>query len=105
MVFTGGGAVLVTGGAGYVGSHVAKALAGCGVEVVVYDNLWIGHEDFVKWGVLERGSLDDTERLSEVFKKHNIRAVMHFAAFSCVGQSVRVKPGIFIRGRVRGVHR
>ncbi len=89
MLFGKAGAVLVTGGAGYVGSHICKALGACGIEVVVYDNLWIGHEDFVKWGTLERGSLHDTEKLSEVFKKHNIRAVMHFAAFSYVGESVK----------------
>ncbi len=80
--------VLVTGGAGYIGSHVSKALACANYLPVVYDNLINGHEWAVKWGPLERGDILDRARLDEVFIRHRPVAVLHFAAFAYVGESV-----------------
>ncbi len=81
--------VLVTGGAGYVGSHACKALAGAGYLPVVFDNLTTGHRDLVRWGPLEEGELLDAARLDAVFAAHRPDAVLHFAALSVVGDSVR----------------
>jgi UDP-arabinose 4-epimerase len=80
--------ILVTGGAGYIGSHCAKALATNGFAPVVFDNLSTGHAEFVQWGPLVRGELDDTDRLISTISTHEISAVMHFAASSLVGESV-----------------
>jgi len=80
--------VLVTGGAGYVGSHACKALAQAGYLPVVYDNLSRGHAWAVKWGGLERGDLLNPVRLAAVIRKHRPFAVMHFAALAYVGESV-----------------
>jgi UDP-glucose 4-epimerase len=74
--------VLVTGGAGYVGSHACKALHRAGYLPVVYDNLCTGHEWAVKWGPLERGDILDRTQLDEVMAKYHPKAVMHFAAFA-----------------------
>src|SRR5262249_54832649 len=79
--------VLVTGGAGYVGSHACKALYKTGYLPVVYDNLCAGHEWAVKWGPLEHGDIQDRARLDEVIAKYRPHAVMHFAAFAYVGES------------------
>ena len=79
--------VLVTGGAGYIGSHACKALAQAGYEPVVYDNLCRGHRDFVKWGPLEEGDVRDDERLQAVITQHKPSAAMHFAALALVGES------------------
>ncbi len=80
--------VLVTGGAGYVGSHACKALARAGYLPVVYDNLSRGHARAVRWGPLERGDLMSVSRLEAVFRKHRPFAVLHFAALAYVGESV-----------------
>jgi UDP-glucose 4-epimerase len=80
--------ILIVGGAGYIGSHVNKELNKRGYETVIFDNLSYGHEDFVKWGNFERVDLEDVERLRELFCKYSIDAVMHFAAFTYVGESV-----------------
>lgn len=80
--------VLVTGGAGYVGSHACKALAAAGHTPVTYDNLSRGHRKAVKWGPLEVGDLLDKERLAEAIAWHNPTAVMHFAALAIVSESV-----------------
>ena len=93
--------VLVTGGAGYVGAHACKALAAAGYQPVVYDNLVHGHEQAVRWGPLERGELSDRARLDEVFDRHRPDAVMHFAAFTAVGESVS-DPGKYYRNNVAG---
>jgi UDP-arabinose 4-epimerase len=93
--------VLVTGGAGYIGSHACKALAQAGYRPVVYDSLVYGHEWAVKWGPLERGDILDAERLAEVFAKHRPAAVMHFAAFAYVGESV-TDPAKYYRNNVVG---
>ncbi|BDZ67733.1 UDP-glucose 4-epimerase GalE [Methanobacterium ferruginis] len=82
------GMILVTGGAGYIGSHANKELNSAGYETVVLDNMSYGHEDFLKWGVLEKVDLADLESLRNVFQKYKIDAVMHFAAFTYVGESV-----------------
>ncbi len=80
--------VLVTGGAGYIGSHTAKALARAGHEPVVFDNLAHGHREAVRWGPLIEGDLSDRRTLAEAFRHHKITAVMHFAALIAVGESV-----------------
>ena len=79
--------VLVTGGAGFIGSHACKALAHAGYTPVAYDNLSRGHAHAVKWGPLEEGDIRDTARLIDVFHTHDIRAVLHFAALAYVGES------------------
>jgi UDP-arabinose 4-epimerase len=94
-------AILVTGGAGYVGSHACKALAAAGYHPVVFDNLSAGHRWAVRWGPLEVGDLADTEGLRRVMRRHRIEAVMHFAAASNVGESMR-EPGLYYRNNVCG---
>jgi len=80
--------ILVTGGAGYVGSHACKALAKAGHTPVVYDNLNTGHRELVKWGPLEIGDVCDMQTLSQVIAKYKPAAVMHFAALTVVSESV-----------------
>ena len=87
--------VLVTGGAGYVGSHVCLALSQAGYRPVVYDDLSNGHAAFVQWGPLERGDIRDDERLDAVFAAHQPVAVMHFAALIEVAESV-LRPAEFL---------
>lgn len=93
--------ILVTGGAGYVGSHACKALARAGYMPITYDNLERGHERAVKWGPLERGELTDSERLASVMRSYKPAAVMHFAAYAYVGESVS-KPNLYYRNNVLG---
>ena len=93
--------ILVTGGAGYVGSHCCLALKRAGHDVVVYDNLTNGHERFVKWGPFERGDIRDRARLAEVFVKHRPAAVLHCAALIEVGESVK-HPERFYDNNVTG---
>jgi UDP-arabinose 4-epimerase len=81
-------AILVTGGAGYIGSHACKALARSGFLPVAYDNLVYGHEWALKWGPLERGDILDRGRLDAVVRQYQPKAIMHFAAFAYVGESV-----------------
>jgi UDP-arabinose 4-epimerase len=81
--------VLVTGGAGYIGSHTTKALAGAGHEVVVLDNFSTGHRWAVKWGPCVEGDLADAALVTSALKTYGIDAVMHFAASIQVGESVR----------------
>ena len=71
--------VLVTGGAGYIGSHVVKQLGQAGYDVVVYDNLSTGVDHAVLYGELVMGDLADTAKLSQVFAKHRFQAVLHFS--------------------------
>src|SRR3954470_18538194 len=80
-------AVLVTGGAGYIGSHCCRALRANGYHPVVYDNFSTGHRSFVG-GSLMVGDIRDGARLAEAFAQYDIAAVMHFAASSLVGESV-----------------
>ncbi len=93
--------ILVTGGAGYIGSHACKALAAAGYLPVVYDNLVYGHERAVQWGPLERGDLLDIDRLAAVLSHYRPIAVMHFAAYAYVGESV-IDPGKYYRNNVSG---
>lgn len=93
--------VLVTGGAGYIGSHACKALALAGHEPVVYDSLEFGFRDFVKWGPIEEGNTLDTERLSSVIRDYKPDAVMHFAAYIAAGESVQF-PGKYYRNNAAG---
>jgi UDP-arabinose 4-epimerase len=81
--------ILVTGGAGYIGSHACKALATSGYVPVTYDSLVTGYRDAVKWGPLELGDTRDRDRLDDVIKTYKPAAVMHFAAFIAVGESVQ----------------
>lgn len=80
--------ILVTGGAGYIGSHVNKELHKQGYKTVVLDNLSYGHDDFVKWGILERVDLSNIREIRRVFQDYSVEAVLHFAAFTYVGESV-----------------
>ena len=80
--------ILVTGGAGFIGSHACKALARRGLVPVAYDNLSRGHRDLVKFGPLEVGELADRARLRAVLDKYQPAAVMHFAALAYVGESI-----------------
>ncbi|MFT4961718.1 MAG: UDP-glucose 4-epimerase [Paracoccaceae bacterium] len=93
--------VLVTGGAGYIGSHACKALKAVGYTPVTYDNLVTGWQDAVKFGPFERGELTDRARLDEVFAKYQPIAVMHFAALSQVGEAMQ-QPGMYWHNNVAG---
>lgn len=93
--------VIVTGGAGYIGSHTCKALARAGYTPVAFDNLSRGHRDLVKWGPLVRGDLLDTEALNLAFEAHKPVAVVHFAALAYVGESFQ-EPGLYYRNNVVG---
>ncbi|EDZ45672.1 UDP-glucose 4-epimerase [Rhodobacterales bacterium Y4I] len=84
--------ILVTGGAGYIGSHACKALKAAGYTPVTYDNLVTGWQDAVKFGPFEKGDLSDRAWLDEVFAKYRPAAVMHFAALSQVGEAMS-EPG------------
>ncbi|PYQ97956.1 MAG: UDP-glucose 4-epimerase GalE [Acidobacteria bacterium] len=94
-------AVLVTGGAGYIGSHAAKALSRAGYAVLVYDNLIAGHRGAVKYGTLVEGDITDVAAVRDALRRHDIFAVMHFAAFLDVGESVR-EPARYYRNNVGG---
>jgi len=93
--------VLVTGGAGYIGSHACKALRAAGYTPVTYDNLSTGWADAVQFGPLERGELTDRARLDQVFETYRPRAILHFAALSQVGESMR-DPGLYWHNNVAG---
>src|SRR4029077_6917224 len=80
--------ILVTGGAGYIGSHACKALAAKGYVPIKYDNLSRGNVWAVKWGPLENADIADGQRLHTVLEKYRPRALMHFAAYAYVGESV-----------------
>lgn len=79
--------VLVTGGAGYIGSHTAKFLRQRGLSPVVLDDLSAGHRDFVRYGPFEQGDIRDEARILDVLKRHAIEAVIHFAAKALVSES------------------
>jgi UDP-arabinose 4-epimerase len=80
--------VLVTGGAGYIGSHVAKALASSGMTPVTYDNLLRGHREAVRWGPFVEGDIGDSAKLRETIRRYDVEAVVHLAAFAYVGESI-----------------
>jgi UDP-glucose-4-epimerase GalE len=79
--------ILVTGGAGYVGSHCCKALAEAGYEPIVFDNLSMGHDSAVRWGPLIRGDMRDADALRSAIEETKPEAVLHFAALALVGES------------------
>jgi len=94
--------VLVTGGAGYIGSHAVKALHAAGHRVIVYDNLSAGHREAARFAeAFIEGDIHDTARLREAFQDHDVDAVMHFAAWLSVGDSVR-DPAGYYRNNVVG---
>ncbi len=93
--------ILVTGGAGYIGAHVCKALAREGFIPVAYDNLVTGSPRAVKWGPFEQGDIRNRDRLREVIKQHQPHAIMHFAALIQVGESV-VDPAQYYENNVYG---
>ena len=94
-------AVIVTGGAGYIGSHACKAVARAGFLPVTLDNLAYGHEWAVKWGPLVQGDLADIPAMDRMFAAYHPVAVLHFAAFAYVGESV-VAPQKYYRNNVGG---
>ena len=93
--------ILVTGGAGYIGSHTCKLLAASGHTPIVYDNLSNGHRDAVRWGPFEAGDITDGERLREVIRAHEPQSVIHFAGLIEVGISV-ADPTTFYQTNVNG---
>lgn len=92
-------AILVTGGAGYIGSHTCKALAKAGYLPIVYDNLSMGHAYAVKWGPFVQADLNDKLKLHEAFTKYKPSAVIHFAADAQVIESMQ-NPGKYYRNNV-----
>ncbi len=93
--------VLVTGGAGYIGSHACKALKRAGYRPVAYDNLSRGHREAVRWGPLVEGDLAQKERLSKALREYGAEAVMHFAAYAYVEESVE-DPALYYRNNLEG---
>ena len=93
--------ILVTGGAGYIGSHMVRLLDQKGYQVVVFDNLKRGNADAVVAGTLIEGDLHDSKTLDSVFETQKIDAVMHFAALAYVGESVD-HPDMYYRNNVSG---
>jgi len=93
--------VLVTGGAGYIGSHACKALHRAGYQVVAFDSLIAGHREAVRYGELVEGDISDTRAVREAIRRYRIASVMHFAAFLDVGESVR-EPARYFRNNVGG---
>lgn len=93
--------VLVTGGAGYIGSHTVKMLKNTGKNVIAYDNLSKGHRAAVKCDVFVKGDIFDSELLENTIKKYNIESVVHFAAYSLVGESME-KPSMYYHNNVQG---
>jgi UDP-arabinose 4-epimerase len=91
--------VLITGGAGYIGSHTAKILSRAGSRAIVLDNLKRGHRDAVRWGPLVEADIADRSALKEIFEKYPIDAVIHFAAFAYVGESMQA-PELYFQNNV-----
>jgi UDP-arabinose 4-epimerase len=94
--------VLVTGGAGFIGSHTCKALAAHGFLPIAFDDLSRGHADFVRWGPLVEGDILDLAALNMAFERHRPDAVIHFAALAYVGESL-ARPLAYYRVNVAGL--
>ena len=94
--------VLVTGGAGFIGSHTCKALASSGFLPVAFDNLSQGHAQFVRWGPFVQGDILNAADLDRAFAGHRPDAVIHFAALAYVGESV-TRPLAYYRVNVAGL--
>jgi len=95
------GAILITGGAGYIGSHCSKAVAEAGFLPVCYDNLATGHRGFVQWGPLVVGDVADSIKVATTIRQFDVQAVLHLAASSLVGESV-ADPQAYYRNNVTG---
>jgi UDP-glucose-4-epimerase GalE len=93
--------ILVTGGAGYIGSHTCKALAGAGYRPIAFDNLSRGHETFVRWGPFVKGDLSNIELIREVCRTYGVAGVVHFAAFCYVDESI-ANPHMYYENNVAG---
>jgi UDP-glucose 4-epimerase/UDP-arabinose 4-epimerase len=93
--------ILVTGGAGYIGAHTCKALAGAGYLPIAFDNLSVGHRNFVRWGPLIEADIGETAAVIEACRTHHVSAAIHFAASALVGESVK-DPGKYYRNNVAG---
>jgi UDP-glucose-4-epimerase GalE len=93
--------ILIVGGAGYIGSQTAKRVAQAGLEPVVFDNLVYGHRWAVKWGPFVEGDLGDRALIKRVLEEHGVTAVVHFAAYAYVGESVQ-NPRKYFRNNVAG---
>ncbi len=91
--------VLITGGAGYIGSHIAKYFQETGIEPVVFDDLSTGHAWAVQWGPLIKGDLSDAKRLRAALREHQIDAVVHLAASTSVGESMAL-PGKYYKNNL-----
>lgn len=91
--------ILVTGGAGYIGSHACKALAEAGYLPIAYDNLSEGHREAVRWGPLVEANVADGEQLRGAIERFDVAAIMHFAAFALVAKSVE-RPLLYFRNNV-----
>src|SRR6185503_12057618 len=89
-------AILVTGGSGYIGSHTCKVLAARGWTPVVLDDLDRGHRAAVRWGPLYVGDIADTALLRHILQAHEIRAMVHFAAYAYVGESMQEPEKYFL---------
>ena len=92
---------MVSGGAGYIGAHCSKAIAEAGYQPICFDNLSTGYAHFVRWGPLVVGDIHDGEKIASTIREYDVQAVMHFAAFSAVGESVR-DPEKYYRNNVAG---
>lgn len=97
------GPVLVTGGAGYIGSHVCKALAEAGVEPICVDSLEKGHDWAVRWGPLEQGDIGDGRFIEDVFRRHRPHAVIHLAGYIEVAESM-VQPERYMQNNAAKTH-
>ncbi|RKZ60373.1 MAG: UDP-glucose 4-epimerase GalE, partial [Gammaproteobacteria bacterium] len=95
--------ILVVGGAGYIGSHMVKQLANTGHDVITLDNLSYGYRNAVKYGEFVEGDMGDDKVLDEIFKIGDIDAVMHFAGFIQVGESVS-NPSMYYHNNVVNTH-
>jgi UDP-glucose-4-epimerase GalE len=96
--------VLVTGGAGYIGSHTCKALHAAGFTPVTVDNLVYGHREAVRWGPLIEGDIGDRELITQVIRDHAITAVIHFAAYAYVGESMQQPEKYFSNNVLKTLH-
>jgi len=96
--------VLITGGAGYIGSHIVKELLGTNYNIVVYDNLQKGHREAVKGGVFVKGDLRDKDLLTKVIREHEINSVIHLAADSLVGESINNPAKYFTNNVSNGIN-
>lgn len=91
--------ILITGGAGYIGSHCNKLLSEKGFNTIIIDNLSFGHKEAVKWGTFIEGDFGDRDFMKNIFKKNHIDAVIHFGAYASVSESV-LKPSKYYKNNV-----